>query len=203
MVTLREAAQRIDPNAHQISVRDLASKVLMIPPISVRQLIQLGGGWARLNFIMQSQQQTNWCWAATSVSVSRFFNPNSTWTQCTVVNSELGRSDCCAQGSSSNCNKPWFLDSALSRTNNLQSTSSGSANMTEIAGEINSNRPICVRIGWAGGGGHFLAIDGYNTAISMISVDDPWFGASDVVLSVFQTAYQGSGSWTTTYRVHS
>jgi hypothetical protein len=202
MVTLREAAQRIDPTTHQISVRALAYKVIMVPPIYVRRLIKFSLGWARLNFIMQNQQQTNWCWAATSVSVSRFFNPNGTWTQCSLVNAELGRSDCCMQGASSNCNRAWYLDNALSRTGNLQSTSSGSASITEIAGQINANRPICVRIGWSGGGGHFLAIDGYNSAISMVAVDDPWYGASDVVLSVFQTAYQGSGSWTTTYRVH-
>ena len=73
--------------------------------------------------------------------------------------------------------------------------------MNDVTQEINNNRPLCVRIGWSGGGGHFVAIDGYNKGLDMVAVDDPWYGASDVDLSVFQTSYQGSGSWTHSYRV--
>ncbi|MCW4049621.1 MAG: C39 family peptidase [Candidatus Bathyarchaeota archaeon] len=150
---------------------------------------------------MQHQEQTNWCWAATAASVSRFFLATSNWTQCTVVNAELGRDDCCQNGSSSNCNVPWYLDRALQRTGNFVSMSPGSGNMSNIRQEIDNNRPLCIRVGWSGGGGHFLAIDGYNPGLSMVAVDDPWYGASDVSLSVLQTAYQGSGSWTHRYRV--
>jgi hypothetical protein len=157
--------------------------------------------WTRINFVMQHQQQTNWCWAAVAASVSAFFNPNTNWTQCGIVNAEFGRNDCCTQGSSTNCNRPWYLDRALTRTGNLRSWSSGAGTLADIMQEINASRPLCARIGWSGGGGHFVAIDGYNRDLGMIAVDDPWFGASDVVLSTFQTAYQGSGSWTHTYRV--
>jgi hypothetical protein len=159
--------------------------------------------WRRLNFTMQTQQQTQWCWAAVSASVSAFFDATTGWTQCAIVNAELGRTDCCTNGSSTNCNRPWYLDSALSRTGNLQTWSSGVCTLADVTQEVNAGRPLCARIGWSGGGGHFLAIDGYNCELSTIAVDDPWFGASDVVLSTFQTAYQGSGSCTHTYLVHS
>ena len=73
--------------------------------------------------------------------------------------------------------------------------------MADVKNEIDKNRPLCARIGWSGGGGHFVALDGYNQDFDMIAVDDPIYGASDVNLNVFQTAYQGSGTWTHTYRV--
>jgi hypothetical protein len=152
---------------------------------------------------MQHQQQTNWCWAATSASVSAFFNPSTSWTQCKVVNAELGRSDCCTNGSGSNCNKSWYLDKALTRTGNLQSWSSGAGSMANVSGEIDNGRPLCARIGWSGGGGHFVAIDGYNSDLDMVAIDDPWYGASDVTLATFKTAYKGSGSWTHKYFVKS
>jgi hypothetical protein len=157
--------------------------------------------WRRINFAMQAQQQTNWCWAAVSTSVSAFFDNATTWTQCRVVNGELGRTDCCTQGSSTNCNVPWFLDRALTRTGNLRSMTSGSPTMNDVRQDVDNNRPLCVRIGWSGGGGHFVAIDGYNSDLDMVAVDDPWFGASDVALNVLQTAYQGTGSTTHRYRV--
>jgi hypothetical protein len=44
--------------------------------------------WHRLDFTMQHQQQTNWCWAAVSTSVALFYDPVSTWTQCAVASAK-------------------------------------------------------------------------------------------------------------------
>jgi hypothetical protein len=159
--------------------------------------------WVSINFVMQHQQQTNWCWAAVAASVSAFFNPNTSWTQCAIVNAELGRTDCCTNGSSANCNRAWYLDKALTRTGNFVSMSAGAGTMGDVAQEIDNNRPLCVRIGWSGlnDGGHFVALNGYNRGFDMVAVADPWSGSSNVDLTVFQTAYQGSGSWTHSYKV--
>ena len=46
-----------------------------------------------LKFTMQQQEQTNWCWAAASTSVSHFYDSSSAWTQCKVANTQLGRMD--------------------------------------------------------------------------------------------------------------
>jgi len=149
----------------------------------------------------QHQQQTNWCWAAVSASVSAFFKPSTTWTQCVTVNAEFGRTDCCTNGSSSDCNKAWYLDKGLTRTGNFVSMSAGAGTMADVKAEIDNNRPLCARIGWSGGGGHAVALDGYNQDFNMVAVDDPWYGPSDVDLTVFQTAYKGSGTWTHKYKV--
>jgi hypothetical protein len=37
--------------------------------------------WARISFAMQTQQQTQWCWAAVAVSVARYYTPWTGWTQ--------------------------------------------------------------------------------------------------------------------------
>ncbi len=157
--------------------------------------------WHRLAFIMQTQQQSQWCWAAVAASVSAFFNPSATWTQCGIVNAEFGRTDCCVNGSSANCNQPWSIRSGLQRTGNFRSMSLGAGTMTDVSQDVDIGRPLCVRIGWSGGGGHAVVIDGYHEGLDMVAVDDPWSGASDVSLATFQTAYRGWGSWTHSYRV--
>jgi hypothetical protein len=70
----------------------------------------------------------------------------------------------------------------------------------QVITEISANRPVGVRIGWQGGGGHFIAIAGYSTnGGQFVDVEDPWYQASAVSYAVLQSAYKGTGSWTHTY----
>lgn len=155
--------------------------------------------WHRLDFAMQHQQQTNWCWAAVSTSVALFYDAASTWTQCAVANGELGRSDCCGTGASGPCNVYGFLGSSLTRVGHLDHQSGASATLADVQAEVDAGRPLCVRTAWSGGGAHFLAIIGYRMLDDMLAVDDPWYGASDVDYTTFSSSYQGSGSWTHSY----
>lgn len=157
--------------------------------------------WTRLNFNMQQQQQTQWCWAATSVSVALYYRFWSGWTQCEMVNEERGQTTCCQNGSSTACNQPNVLDSPLDRADVLDHMVSGTVSYEDIRTEIDSGRPLAWRIGWSGGGGHFAVIEGYQRfGTERVAIDDPWYGQSDVNVSVLTGGtYQGSGSWTHSY----
>lgn len=154
----------------------------------------------QLAFDMQLQTQSNWCWAATATSVSHFYWLWSTWTQCNVANGELGRSDCCNSAVPSACNVPWWLDRALTRTNNFVSMM-GQASFQQVRSEIDAGRPVGARIGWNGGGGHFMVIYGYSLVVGVeyFDIDDPIYGKSHLTVSDFASNYQGSGTWTHTY----
>ena len=155
-----------------------------------------------LVFQMQHQQQTNWCWAGVSTSVSKYYNRASGWTQCTVVNSALGQTTCCQSGGSSQCNQPWYLDRALQITGNYTSMQAGSIPAAQLQGQSNGMHPTGIRIGWSGGGGHFIVGSGVSQNNSMVMVEDPWYGSSYITYSTLQNAYQGTGSWTHTYFTH-
>lgn len=154
----------------------------------------------QLSFNMQSQTESNWCWAATSTSVSHFYWLWSTWTQCRVANGELGHSNCCNSPVPSACNVPWYLDRALTRTNNFVSMM-GQASFQQVKDEIDAGRPVGTRIGWNGGGGHFMVIYGYSRVLNLeyFDIDDPIYGKSHLAVSDFASNYQGSGTWTHTY----
>lgn len=149
-------------------------------------------------FEMQHQQQTQWCWSGVSTSTSIYYNVASTWTQCTLVNTALRQTTCCANGNTVACNKPWSLDDALSITGNYVSMTSSSEPITTIQSENNNKRPLGARIGWSGGGGHFVMLVGVGTG-NMIEVEDPWYGPSYISYTTFKNSYQGSGSWTHSY----
>ncbi|WP_083802276.1 IS630 family transposase [Micromonospora sp. ATCC 39149] len=154
----------------------------------------------QLAFLMQYQQQTNWCWSATATSVSLFYNPTSGWYQCYLANAELGQSTCCSDGSAPRCNQPWYLDRALNRVGNLDHWQVGALTMTAIRSEIDAGRPVGARIAWSGGGAHFVVISGYlDYGTIYLAIQDPWYGPSFPSYDTFRTAYQGTGTWTHTY----
>jgi len=174
-------------------------------------IIKLLGSRRCSGLTVEHQQQTQWCWAAVSNSVSHFYDAASTWTQCTIVNAELGQTTCCTNGSSAACNKPWYLDRALSRVGCLLSWASGTLTFATVQSLVNSGRPPCARQGWSGGGGHFMAIvcyfegilgllSGSGSTARRLRISDPWYGDSVVDYDVFVSGYQGTGSWTHSYR---
>jgi hypothetical protein len=156
----------------------------------------------QLTFDMQEQTQSNWCWAATATSVSHFYWSESTWTQCLVANGELGYSNCCSHPVPSACNVPWYLDRAFTRTDNFRSQI-GQATFQQVRDEIDAGRLVGARIGWTGGGGHFMVIYGYSLVdgVEYFDIDDPIYGKSHLSVSDFTGNYQGEGqgSWTHTY----
>ena len=168
---------------------------------SRKKLASLGGApnAHNLNFLMQVQEQTNWCWSAVAVSTSHHYDAASNWIQCEVVNEELGQTTCCQNGSSALCNVPWYLDRALTRTGNLDTVASGRITFANLRQRIDASRAIGVRIGWNGGGGHFVILDGYNSNGTFVSVRDLWYGDSTITYNAIATAYQGNGSWTHTF----
>ncbi len=158
-----------------------------------------GTEWHGLGLAMEPQRNTEWCWAAVSASIARFYETQSSWTQCAIVNLELGQTVCCAEGSASTCNRPFVLEAALALVDHLGRDFAGPLAFADITAEIDAGRPIGVCIDWTGGGGHFVSIDGYSREDEMVEVRDPMFGASRMPVSSFPGRYQGGGTWGWTY----
>jgi len=107
---------------------------------------------------VEIQCHTNWCWSAVAVSIAKFYNAASVWTQCSLVNIELGQSDCCSDGGSDECNRQGSLMDALKRTMNFGLRSEGILDPTVVAGELKARRPIGVRLEREDLSAHFVAI---------------------------------------------
>lgn len=154
-----------------------------------------------LDVDMEAQTQDQWCWAAVSVAVARHYQGDSTWTQCGLATAELGLGGCCT--SAGPCNKPWYLDRALTRVGHLDGIA-GPLAFADVVDELDDRQPLGVRIRWRGGGGHFVLVDGYDAETGTVQVKDPW-GDETVTLSHAQLRdrYSGAGTWTHSYRTRS
>jgi papain like cysteine protease AvrRpt2 len=153
-------------------------------------------------FSMQTQEETQWCWAAVSTSVAIYFG-STPWIQCQVASGELSPLDCCGVDRSTGCNIPWYLDTPLTRVGHFDRMDPASAPFLDIQTEINGKRPLCCRIAWAGGNAHFVALGGWSTAADgteYVDIHDPYYGFAQKTYTDFVTAYRTSGdTWTHSY----
>lgn len=167
----------------------------------------LGGANRRsstLGFSVAKQLQANWCWAAVSYSISKFYDALSTWTQCRIANVALGRSDCCESVAAGGlkCNDQWYLDRALGVTSNFVALLNAPITFSDLRSEIDRGKAIGTRVRWKGGGGHFQAIIGWTIGTNgdqYVTVSDPIYLDTQILVADFADRYQAGGVWTHAY----
>lgn len=153
------------------------------------------------SFVMQNQNQTEWCWAANAVSAAAYFGSNQ-YQQCTLVNTDLGQPDCCINGGSTQCNAPYYLNAALTTVGCAFVPSTGMLVRVDVLAKLQARYPIEVRIGWnnGAGDGHFCAIVGFDSTKDQLHIEDPWYGSSNPAFDDFCNNYQSAqGKWTDTF----
>ena len=174
-------------------------------PLTLQPHAAAAKGQSRnLDFRMQHQLHTNWCWAAVATSVALYYNAKSKWTQCGVVNRTLGMKSCCGKRGRK-CNKIGHLQDSLKLVGHGDDGEpprfiKGKIPFSHVRREIDAGRPVAVRTQWHGSEiGHVLAIVGYHSGLEMLTVDDPTYGRSHAHYRVFCRDYRGSGKWTRSY----
>jgi len=152
---------------------------------------------------MEPQEQNEWCWAAVAVSVDRYLNTASTLTQCQLAKSMFPGEDCC--NNPDPCDRPEKLQDALMKIGRLRGVETNGLQFAEVQETVlRQHLPLCVRIAWAGGGAHFVAIDGCShpgEPRQLVHVVDPAHDDSTMDFNDFLSAYQGMGRWTATFQV--
>jgi hypothetical protein len=144
--------------------------------------------WRRLGFLMQTQQQTNWCWCAMTVSITNFYG--GALTQCGFANTRLGQTTCCAAGGSAVCNVQSDMVTPLQTAGHLAFWQASAPTFAQIQTEIDNGRPVSCRIQWPGGGGHFVAVTGYLLgSTEFVAVMDPSGTTADIRLADFIVNY--------------
>jgi hypothetical protein len=161
-------------------------------------------------FIVEHQQEDNWCWAAVAVSIHNFLDPATPLTQAALATAVLRKDgaiaatvDCSLTPTPRVCNTTASLTDAL--TTNLNEPVPGHpVTFQSISSEIDAGRPVCVQIDWQEGGAHAIALDGYYILASgaeVVSVQDPLYGPSHQYYSTLVNDYLANGIWESTFTV--
>jgi hypothetical protein len=149
---------------------------------------------------MEPQEEGNWCWAAVSAAVDRYFDPAKALAQCEIASKVLGVKNCCYNKDAHN--EGAALEDALGAVNRQREPPCGAIGFEQLKSEIDAEMPVCVRIAWTKGGAHFVSLYGYRISESgarTIEVGDPWYGNSTQDFDQFPVYYRGGGEWTDTF----
>jgi hypothetical protein len=163
-----------------------------------------GGDEIVLDFSVQPQEMTEWCWAAVASSVAQYLSPDGSGPdQCRIAGGLLHKS-CCTTPRPEACNATYELHLALDYVGCLrQMLTSEYLNVEDIAGELRAGLPIAIRVGWDNGEGHYLCIYGLQKTFEgvKLALSDPIFGDGAMLWSaLIGGGYQGAGGgWTDTY----
>ena len=179
--------------------------------------MNLGTTTGAVSLQVQRQQNSEWCWAAVSTSVDRFFRPDSTHTQCEIAGSVLNVK--CCDGTqavkSDACNTPHALHSVLGRLHLLAADPIVKPlAFDQVRREVDAGRPVCILIKWLDNQGqvtnrgHFIALNGYRVTPAQkqfVSITDPMYGASEIAFDQFTSrkgGYRdGRGVWFASFLV--
>lgn len=161
--------------------------------------VALPGTFILASFPGETQQQNNWCWAATCASINNYFaTASSQIQQCDVVGESFYTTYCCQEPDQYDL--PWYLNTALEMVGHFGSEQDGPIDFSTIQQQIGGARqPVAVRIGLAGGGDHSVVICGYNEQNQALLVWDP----NGIYVQTNMADWQQDlGDWLNTYFTH-
>lgn len=165
--------------------------------ISTIGAVPEGVAGLRLPVVFSSQAQSFWCWAACCEMIFRFLDTNQL-EQCDLAAAEFAH-PCCAQPSSSACNRPLWPEAIYNRYNLPFVKRLESLTFQELKAEIDNNRPVEAYIQWSGSGAHVILLTGYYDNEDVDVMDPLTDGIVRKSFQAVKTA-DGMGQWTMTYQ---
>src|SRR5262249_27209332 len=144
-------------------LRTLGIELKPLPALRSRPAPQAGdlGGAAliakHLDYVVQHQEQDNWCWSAQGTSVGLFFGTGD-WTQCDTAQQQTG-GQCCTDPAP--CNVYGYVHMALEYTRSFNDRGTAPMPAADLMKEIDARHPVVMRCAWNTSGAHFIALSGY------------------------------------------
>lgn len=169
-------------------------------PFSVEPA-SFSGGAISLHFEMEDQQDDNWCWAAVAVSIGKYFEPATLWTQCKLVNFILSRSDCCGDPIPCQCDKARALSPAIKAVGNLHNHQSGYLKIEDARLELEDGNPVgmALKLSFST---HFVVLHGIQWGSQeLMFIKDPDMTVIPLQYGQFPGGpYGATAKWIHTYR---
>jgi hypothetical protein len=148
-----------------------------------------------IDFIMQRQEMSNWCWAAIAASIGDYFQ-TSHLNQREIASQILDFS-CAAfredTSLASRCNQSAMLDDALRLVKGYSHWSPGRPAFKQVQAAIDRGCPVCPCIEWHRGGFHYVVIIGYAADTNEVYVEDSLHGPSVQRFAQFPKTYRATG----------
>ncbi|PRY06015.1 papain-like cysteine protease family protein [Kineococcus rhizosphaerae] len=116
------------------------------------------------------QEQSNWCWSATSRTIAQHVGANAA-SQCQFVKWGKNRGDCPDVTGAFTTDVSRAL--TMAGVHGIGYVYTYPESYAQLQDEMNLNRLNMIRFQWSNGSGHMLIVRGYDTNGSVVSFIDP------------------------------
>jgi hypothetical protein len=158
-----------------------------------------GSGTYVLNFVVQTNAQTNWVAEAVASSINGYFQGGGqSMSQCSIANSVFSLTTCCTSPVPAGCVANTTLTLCVQAASNYASGTGVTPSAQTVANAIAGNTPVGVTLVWNAGGNGYVAIYGYTsptTGAFIYYVADPVNGYSLMNSTMFPSGYFGGATW--------
>lgn len=116
-----------------------------------------------------TQEKSNWCWAASSVSAMYHYNKSVTQSQFVKK----------VKGNTNNVGGSVANVKAGLKAYGLSSSNASALTFTQVKQDINASRPIIAGWKWNTNGGHMVVVNGWDTGTGKekyVQYMDPFYG---------------------------
>ncbi len=154
-----------------------------------------------LNFRLNRQLHSNWCWASIGEACSKQFGKFA-YSQRELAAHFFSKKYPSLSEIELELDEEASLDEILRLTGCFSHWSPGRPSFERIQSEIVSNRPVFLSLEWNRSGIHYLCIIGFDAERREIFLDDPSFGPSCQDFDSFPKDYRSAGGvWCCTFWV--
>lgn len=152
------------------------------------------------DYMIDKQLQSNWCWAAITASLARFYKKNDFADQTKLVSTILSNGYCCNGKGCGMCNRPWYVGEALDHVGILRNAIPYPVSQEALIRELACNRPVVVVIKWQQSAtGHILVVSGFTRSRQFLTWDSRGPGMRLLSFSDLCTGYEGKSLWVNTF----
>ncbi|MBS1587766.1 MAG: T9SS type A sorting domain-containing protein [Bacteroidetes bacterium] len=166
-----------------------------------------------LNVPQIIQEQTQWCWSASSTCILDYYNHPVT--QCQVAEyarsvitwHNFGTVNCCIDAGQGcnywnyNWGNAGSIDDILSHFGNISTSHAGALTINEIQNNVAHNHLMVYHWSWVGGGGHFIVGYGANTSTGNVYYMNPLPGEGLTMQTYAFMSNDGSHTYDATQSV--
>jgi hypothetical protein len=138
------------------------------------------------------QEETNWCWAASSVSILKYLGTNES--QCGFVMNAKPADVACYNVAE---DITTVIQTFIWPYGKTVSGYTGSLSWANLKTEIDNSKPIYVSWKWESGGGHAVVVYGYSQSGTFVNYMDPWTGIKQ---AMNYDSFKGGTSYDRTWR---
>ncbi len=128
---------------------------------------------AQLKINMLSQDQDEWCWVASGLTIAQFFGKGKDIDQntfCDYAHNLQQGEQCPNQPGEFTDDQNAFTKLGMNAGQNVNN----SLPFDDVKSQIDSGKPIETGIMWTAGGGHAEVIYGYDAGSQTMNYGDPW-----------------------------